>query len=133
MINTNDAGYAGLLNALFVSAAEILNLEKGLNADVTFTGGKKIRGLNLRFRGIDKVTDVLSFPMNEKFLGDIVICRAAAKKQAQKYGHSLEREIGFLFVHGLLHLLGYSHENSNREQIMNGLTEQILAENDLKR
>ena len=86
---------------------------------VILTDNKEIRKLNKEFRNIDKATDVLSFPMEENVLGDIVISLDKTKKQADLYGHSFERELTFLCIHGLLHLLGYEHEISiDEEKIM---------------
>ncbi|MBE7037148.1 MAG: rRNA maturation RNase YbeY [Ruminococcaceae bacterium] len=105
------------------------------SAEVSFsiTDNEGIRELNLAERNIDKVTDVLSFPMltvedgvlivededmmdDTVFLGDIVISLPKAEEQAGEYGHSLERELGFLTVHSMLHLLGYDHEDGPREE-----------------
>lgn len=91
---------------------------------VSFVSNKEIRSLNNSYRNKDKSTDVLSFPLGENgeydvnnetgsmLLGDVVISIETATKQAAMYGHSLEREIGFLTVHSMLHLLGYDHETS---------------------
>lgn len=96
---------------------------------VSFIDNEQIRKLNLQYRDKDMSTDVLSFPMGEDgnydlnnetnayILGDIVISLETAFKQAQIYGHSLEREIGFLTVHSMLHLLGYDHENDKLEAL----------------
>ena len=73
-----------------------------------------MRALNRQFRGKDYVTDVLSFPSDERgFLGDIVIAEGVAKRQAKEHGHSLKIEIQTLVLHGLLHLLGYDHETDD--------------------
>lgn len=106
---------------------------------VTFVNNDEIRRLNNEYRNIDKVTDVLSFPLGENgvydfnnetgayMLGDIVISIQTALKQAKLYGHSLEREIGFLTVHSMLHLLGYNHEQGGVEaRNMRETEEQIL-------
>ncbi len=106
---------------------------------VSFVSNDEIRKLNKIYRGKDAVTDVLSFPLGENgvydenidtgalMLGDVVISLDTAVKQAKMYGHSLEREIGFLTVHSMLHLLGYDHEkNSLEERIMREKEEQIL-------
>lgn len=95
-----------------------------------------MREINRDYRGIDKVTDVLSFPQEEDacsliektslLLGDIVICLPRAAEQAAEYGHSLERELGFLFAHGLLHLLAYDHQDESEAEQMFALQEQIL-------
>lgn len=84
---------------------------------LTFTDNEKIHALNLRYRGVDRATDVLSFPMEEEdTLGDIVISLERAQEQAREYGHSFEREAAFLCVHSVLHLLGYDHERSPEEE-----------------
>jgi len=95
---------------------------------VSFVDNKEIRNLNKDYRNKDKSTDVLSFPLGEDgaydlnietgayLLGDVVISLETALKQALVYGHSLEREIGFLTVHSMLHLLGYDHEVSKLEE-----------------
>ena len=85
-----------------------------------------IRELNRSFRNVDRVTDVLTFPAWEGeislcadgYLGDIMICYERAKEQAFEYGHSLERELSFLTVHGVLHLLGYDHMTEADERVM---------------
>ena len=94
-----------------------------------------IHSLNKKYRGIDRVTDVISFAleddktfMNEniRVLGDIYICLEKAKEQAEEYGHSFLREFAFLSIHGLLHLLGYDHMNESDEKIMFNLQDEIL-------
>ncbi len=95
---------------------------------VTFTDNEGIRKLNSEYRGLDKPTDVLSFPLTDfeggeeppadeevASLGDIVISLERAREQAEEYGHSFEREVAFLTVHSMLHLLGYDHVNSEQE------------------
>ena len=97
---------------------------------VTFTDNEGIRELNRRFRGIDAPTDVLSFPLFdydgteeppadefENMLGDVVLSLERAATQAEEYGHSFEREVAFLTVHSMLHLLGYDHVNSEEEEM----------------
>lgn len=84
---------------------------------------KTIQEINKEYRGIDKVTDVISFALEDeknftaelRVLGDVYICLEKAKNQALEYGHSLKRELSFLTVHGLLHLLGYEHEEDETE------------------
>ncbi|MEC2346602.1 rRNA maturation RNase YbeY [Paenibacillus barengoltzii] len=117
---------------------------------LTFVDDEAIHELNRDYRGIDRPTDVLSFAMNESLeeepeivyeleedeelddmtdmLGDIIISVERAKAQSEEYGHSLEREIGFLFVHGFLHLLGYDHQDAVSEAEMMGKQEAALAE-----
>ena len=98
---------------------------------VTFTDNEGIHELNKKFRGVDKPTDVLSFPLFDfegeteeppidevmSNLGDIVISLEKAKEQAEEFGHSFERETAFLCVHSMLHLLGYDHERSEEEDV----------------
>ena len=87
---------------------------------------ERIRTLNREFRNVDRVTDVLTFPAWEGeislsadgYLGDIMICYERAKEQAEEYGHSLLRELSFLAVHGVLHLLGYDHMTEADERVM---------------
>lgn len=106
---------------------------------VTFTDDERIRQLNREFRNIDRSTDVLSFPLGENGvydvnfatgdseLGDIVISVPHAMAQAEEYGHSLQREIGFLTVHSMLHLLGYDHVNGiEEEKVMFAKQKEIL-------
>lgn len=94
---------------------------------VSFVDNDQIQEMNRQYRNIDAPTDVLSFPMGEngnydvnhetgaKILGDIVISVPKAMEQAKTYGHSFEREMGFLTAHSMLHLLGYDHENGGLE------------------
>lgn len=90
---------------------------------VTLTDNEGIMVMNHQYRGIGKPTDVLSFPMEDDkilkdfVLGDIVISIEKAIQQANEYGHSFEREISFLCVHGMLHLLGFDHEKSKDDEI----------------
>lgn len=115
--------------------------------DMTVTDEATIQELNKSARGVDAVTDVLSFPYlsdlklpvtrdifpDEAFdgrsvmLGSIMICRARAEEQAESYGHSYRRELGFLTCHGLLHLLGFDHVKEEDEKIMFPLQKEIMA------
>lgn len=98
------------------------------------TDDATVRDLNRTYRGVDKTTDVLSFSQRDgenpadwsDLLGDIIISVERAKGQAQDYGHSIAREIGFLTVHGVLHLLGFDHQEALDEQVMMAKTEEIL-------
>lgn len=101
-----------------------------VEVSVTFTDNEKIRALNQKFRGVDRATDVLSFPLFDYtgeqeeppvdefvgMLGDVVISLEQAKKQAEEYGHGFEREAAFLTVHSMLHLLGYDHETGEEDE-----------------
>ena len=86
------------------------------SATIAFVSDKRIRELNRRFRGIDKATDVLSFPAEEEFnLGDIAVSVETAMLQARENGLPFDQEIAQLILHGLLHLCGYDHEKDNGE------------------
>lgn len=118
-------------------AAEQEGISNGEVA-LSFVDNEEIRQLNRDYRGIDETTDVLSFPMDdgtsERFpevttmLGDIVIAVPVAKEQSEAYGHSLLREIAFLFVHSFLHLIGYDHQTQEQETQMMEKQEAILAQ-----
>lgn len=106
--------------------------------ECNFVSKKNIKKLNDTLRKKEYVTDVISecFWENEHktpFLGKLHICINKVKTQAKMYNHSFQRELCFLFVHGLLHLLGYDHENINDEQIMFNLQNKILNYFDIKR
>ncbi|MCM1579563.1 MAG: rRNA maturation RNase YbeY [Ruminococcus sp.] len=128
-------------------AATLANEHFPGNAEVSvsFVNNGEIRRLNRQFRGKDRSTDVLSFPLGENgvydinhetgamLLGDVVISMEKAVKQAKIYGHSPEREVGFLTVHSMLHLLGYDHESPLEAAKMREKEEQILGELGLSR
>ena len=125
------------------------NIEYGCEVGITFVDDSAIRAINKEHRGIDKKTDVLSFPMladvknAEKtdvdpetglvYLGDIVISVETAKKQALEYGHGTEREIAFLTVHSMMHLMGYDHMDEEERKIMRIHEEGVLDELNIKR
>ena len=120
-----------------------------LYAELDFVSAKKIKSINAKTRGIDKVTDVLSFPMLDGirgkkiykkdfpldfdqeakaiFLGSIVICMDKVVSQAKEYGHSEERETYYLIVHALLHLFGYDHVEEGDKAQMRALEEKIMT------
>lgn len=111
------------------------NIEQDCEISLMITGNQQIQELNAAYRNVDMVTDVLSFPQGDDdfvipgeplLLGDIVICWPRALEQSEQYGHSIEREAGFLFVHGLLHLLGYDHIEAEQEEQMRSLQRQII-------
>jgi len=93
---------------------------------VSIVGNEEMRSLNREYREIDAPTDVLSFPQDGAVLGDIVISLEKAVEQAKEYGHGIERELGFLTAHGMLHLLGYDHEDEDSEREMFAAQEEIL-------
>ena len=125
-----------------------------LSAEIIIVDEEYIKTLNREQRGIDSVTDVLSFPSLDNikgkkllkkehpadfdedggiFLGSIAICEKRAKEQAEEYGHSFEREINYLAAHGLLHLLGYDHMTDGDKQEMREKEERILKKINLER
>lgn len=117
------------------------NFEGPAEISVTFSDNAQIHELNKQYRSKDAATDVLSFPMGEngvydvdhttgaKILGDVVISMEKAVEQADRYGHSLEREVGYLTAHSVLHLLGYDHENGGIERVrMREKEELVMAE-----
>lgn len=127
----------------------VLDLEKfedPAEVSVTFVDNEQIKELNSAYRKIDRETDVLSFPLGEngvydvnpstdaKMLGDIVISAEKAVEQSVIYNHPMQREIGFLTVHSMLHLLGYDHENGGLEAVrMREKEETVLTQIGLKR
>ena len=121
-------GLKMLVRRSVIAALEYEGFYNDAEVSVTFTDNEGIRRINSEFRGIDKPTDVLSFPLTDfeggdepptdeltVALGDIVISLQKAKAQAEEYGHSFEREVAFLCVHSMLHLMGYDHVNSDEE------------------
>ena len=105
---------------------------------VSFAMKDEIQNMNKRYRGIDKVTDVLSFPQfndltevpseGEILLGDVMLCIEVAMEQAKEYGHSQERELLYLFTHSILHLLGYDHMNDEEKANMRIREEEVMRE-----
>ncbi len=119
-----------LIRRAVVATLEHEQYENSCEVSVTFTDDEGIHALNLRYRQVDRPTDVLSFPLTdysgeseepladepEVSLGDIVLSLERAKAQAELYGHSFEREVAFLCVHSVLHLLGYDHETGEADE-----------------
>ncbi len=106
------------------------------NMQIIFVSQEEIKELNKNYRHIDKSTDVLSFPNDDETdtsIGDIFISIEQARLQAKDYGHSFEREIGFLAVHGYLHLLGFDHHTKPEEEFMTEAQEKILRKAKLER
>ncbi|MBR0081171.1 MAG: rRNA maturation RNase YbeY [Clostridia bacterium] len=122
-ISLTEAERAGV-----AAAAEAALAFEGRRGDlcVQVDTPEHIQTLNRDFRHVDRVTDVLTFPAwegedplgGDGYLGDIMICYERAKEQATEYGHSLARELAFLTVHGVLHLLGYDHMTGPEERVM---------------
>lgn len=114
---------------------ESLNVE-GLSTEVevsiSFVDNAEIKELNKEYRGIDESTDVLSFPMDEDMivpmplLGDIIISMETAMDQANEFGHSLDREIGYLIAHSMFHLMGYDHMDEEEKREMRSKEKQVM-------
>ena len=128
-----------------VESENLLNLDKQrCELSVTFVGLDEIHELNREYRGVDRPTDVLSFPQFEDLeeeipevgeicLGDVVICREKAEEQAEEFGHSFERELVYLFTHSVLHLLGYDHMEEDEKMVMRQREEEIMEQIGLMR
>ncbi|MFC4411084.1 rRNA maturation RNase YbeY [Chungangia koreensis] len=136
------------IEKLLKHAAEKEGITKDTEISLTFVTNEEIKEINREYRGKDSPTDVISFAMEEQgegeieiigeesmptVLGDIIISIERAKEQAEEYGHSYKRELGFLTVHGFLHLLGYDHMNEEDEKEMFGRQDEILHSFGLRR
>lgn len=132
-----ENNYEQDFTAIIEQALKTLGIEDDVEVSCVLVDDERIHEINREYRHIDRSTDVISFAMedNDQFyvegmprtLGDIFISVDHAKKQAEEYGHSLRREMCFLFTHGILHLLGYDHMTDEQEKEMFGLQDQILG------
>ncbi|MBO5394436.1 MAG: rRNA maturation RNase YbeY [Clostridia bacterium] len=149
VINFEGVGfrYRRLIKKIYAQALKLTNNDMdGLEVTLSFVDAQKIQEYNKQYRQVDKATDVLSFPMlnitydqtvkefadevlpnGTLYLGDVVICKKIARLQAKQYGHSLKREVAFLALHGLLHVLGYDHIEKEEETIMMQKSEEVLS------
>lgn len=135
--------YEAIVKKVFDKCFEEENLQNSkLYITVTFTNPENIRKINKQYRNIDKATDVLSFPLYEKqeldkkieqqeflhedVLGDVVISIEKVEEQAKEYGHSFERELSYMLVHGIYHLMGYDHIEEEDKKKMREKEEKIL-------
>jgi probable rRNA maturation factor len=128
-----------IVKSVLNKAAEVYGIEPYTEVSVVLADDEYIHQLNRQYRGKDCPTDVLSFALNEGeepevidgpkevLLGDIIISLETATRQAEEYGHSLERELSYLTVHGILHLLGYDHMTENEKKEMRQEEEHILS------
>lgn len=127
------------IDSLLTFAKKQEHIDSEAELSVTFVDKDEIQNINKMYRDKDKVTDVISFALEEdepeidmneldipRVLGDIIICTDVAHEQAENYGHSFERELGFLALHGFLHLLGYDHMTDEDEKEMFGRQDAIL-------
>ena len=143
--NTNEEINYKLIEKVISEALRYEGVNDNTEVSVTIVDNEEIRKINNKFRNIDRATDVLSFPLidfdNESlpddgskiYLGDIIISIERAKEQAKEYGHSIDREIGFLTAHSILHLLGYDHMVPEEEKEMFAKQEEILNNLGLRR
>ena len=132
-----ENNYEQDFTAIIEQALKTLGIEDDVEVSCVLVDDERIHEINREYRHIDRSTDVISYAMedNDQFyvegmprtLGDIFISVDHAKKQAEEYGHSLRREMCFLFTHGILHLLGYDHMTDEQEKEMFGLQDQILG------
>jgi len=133
----NCEKYLPMFRRIASSAEKTLGLSKNLELSVTFVRSRAIHQINRDCRGVDRPTDVISFAIRdsafagemaeeEEDLGDLFLNIDYAEKQARAYGHSLKREVGFLFTHGMLHCLGYDHMKPKDEKVMFALQDRIL-------
>ena len=113
-----------LIEKSISAVLKVENLDENIEVSVSFVGDDEIRDLNREYRGVDKSTDVLSFPMDDEFiidnriLGDVIINTRRVMEQAEELGHSNERELSYLTVHSILHLLGYDHmEDEDKKEM----------------
>jgi len=143
--------HEALVHSLIAFAGDYLKLSANTECSITFVDNERIREINREYRNKDQATDVISFALNddtdEDFpinmatvegifptnLGDIIISTDKTAEQAESYGHSFERELGFLALHGFLHLNGYDHMIEEDEKEMFGLQKEILDAYGLKR
>lgn len=132
-----ENNYEQDFTTIIEQALKTLGIEDDVEVSCVLVDDERIHEINREYRHIDRSTDVISFAMedNDQFyvegmprtLGDIFISVDHAKKQAEEYGHSLRREMCFLFTHGILHLLGYDHMTDEQEKEMFGLQDKILG------
>ncbi|MFE4425833.1 rRNA maturation RNase YbeY [Peribacillus butanolivorans] len=136
-----------LVESILQFAAKKENIEEDTELSVTFVNNKRIQEINKEYRHKDAATDVISFALEEmgedeveiigaempRMLGDIIISIERTKEQAEEYGHSFDRELGFLALHGFLHLLGFDHMTEEDEKVMFTKQKEILEEYGLSR
>lgn len=126
-----------MIDVIKKSILEVLkeeDLDENVQVSISFVGDEEIRELNRDFRGVDKSTDVLSFPMDDEFqieetmLGDVIINTKRVLEQAEEFGHSNTREFSYLTVHSILHLLGYDHME-DKDKLEMRAKEKIIMDN----
>ncbi|AUF83619.1 rRNA maturation RNase YbeY [Mesoplasma syrphidae] len=127
---------------IFTNAHKVLNLKEKIELSVTFVNSQRAQEINQQYRGKNYIADVTSFPvelssqeviaLGVREVGDIFLCLEEAQRKTIKYDHTIEQEMGFLFAHGFLHLLGYDHETSLEDETrMFKLQDDILLESQI--
>jgi len=133
---TNETKYVDEITEVLYKGLDIMKVENAYMS-VVIVDNKKIHEINKTYRNVDRPTDVISFafednegitPNNMRILGEIYLSVEKAKEQAKEFGHSEKREVCYLSIHGLLHLLGYNHEEDEEKKVMRSLEEKILNE-----
>ena len=143
-----------LIETVIIAAAKKLDLKDNFEVSATIVDNERIHEINREYRSIDRPTDVISFAIEDndeddfeiffdemdeedlqipRLLGDLFISIDKVKEQSDEFGHSFERELGFLSVHGFLHLNGYDHQTDKDDKIMSALQDEILEEIGLER
>ena len=140
-----DEKYKKIIDCVYETCFKEENLyDYKIYISIILSSEKYIQEINSKYRKIDKVTDVLSFPMfekydienakeNEEVLGDIIVCISKVEEQAKEYGHSFEREFAYMLVHGFYHLMGYDHIEEEDKKEMRAKEENILKKLNLER
>ncbi len=139
-----------ILTSTVSCTLESENISTPCFVSISIVEADEIQSLNLEHRGINSVTDVLSFPVvnlldgsdcndagdyyeGRLILGDVVICADRAKEQSEEFGHSIEREMGYLTCHSVLHLIGYDHEDGSEREVMRVKEEAVMDKMNLRR
>lgn len=127
-----DARYRALLRKIAGAVLRKLEVDKSSELSITFIRDAEMRELNRSWRGIDRATDVLSFPQDADgpvpLLGDIVISVDTTRRHAVRYGNTFHEEIKKLIVHGILHLLGHDHKKKKEKELMRSLEDELLKQ-----
>lgn len=129
-----DESISNTINKVALECLKLEARDPNVEISISFVDDSMIKKLNNEFRGIDRSTDVLSFPMDDDFpvkgqmplLGDIVISCETAFRQSKEYGHTFEREIAYLTAHSMFHLLGYDHIEDEEKKIMRGKEKEVM-------
>jgi len=137
------AKYQAVMLSLVEETVSLLKIDEDIELSLIIVDNQEIHQINQTYRGIDRPTDVISFALEDtteimiegmpRMLGDIFISIDKIKEQAKEYQHSFQREFAFLFVHGLLHLLGYDHNDTKEQELMFEKQRQILEAKEIYR